>query len=91
MGIHGIIVFHSICSLLVLLSPLPSVHYRPLRTKIFQFNRDMEVFGENVSCDGNGFLAISFICPSLTLLSRFFVISSLSPAGFRYILFFSFA
>ena len=73
MGVHGIIIFHSLCSLPVPLSLLPSVHYRPLRTKILQFNRDMElymeVFGENVNCDGNGFLALSFICPSLTLLS----------------------
>lgn len=51
----------------------------------------MEIFEENVNSDGNGFLDVSFICPSLTLLIRFFVISSLFPAGFRYILFLSFA
>lgn len=77
------------------LSLLPSRRYHLLKTKIFQFNMDMElyteVFGVNINCGGNGFSAISFICSSLTLLRRFFVISSLSPAAFRYILFFSFA
>lgn len=49
----------------------------------------MKVFEENVNSDGD-FLDINFICPSLTLLIRFFVVSSLSPAGFRYILFLNF-
>lgn len=82
-----------LCTWLVSLSLPPSVHYYALRMRILQFNKDMEhymkVFEENVNSDGD-FLDINFICPSLTLLIRFFVISSLSPAGFRCILFLSF-